>query len=101
MRQVLTESVLLSVLGGIAGLGVAYVSSRFMLALAFPNARNMPISARPSLQILGFAFLISLITGVLFGAAPAWLSSHTQPAEALKEPDEARAIGLRFRNEHS
>jgi predicted permease len=84
MRQVLTESVLLSVLGGIAGLGVAYVSSRFMLALAFPNARNMPISARPSLQILGFAFLISLITGVLFGAAPAWLSSHTQPAEALR-----------------
>ena len=84
MRQVLTESVMLSILGGIAGLGIAYVSSRFMLALAFPDARNMPISASPSLQILGFAFLVSLITGVLFGAAPAWLSSRTQPAEALR-----------------
>jgi predicted permease len=84
MRQVLTESVLLSIFGGIAGLGVAYAGSRFLLALAFPDARNMPISASPSPQILGFAFLISLATGILFGAAPAWLSSHTQPAEALR-----------------
>jgi predicted permease len=84
MRQVLTESVLLSCLGGIAGLGIAYAGSRFMLLLAFPDSRNSPISASPSLEILGFAFLVSLITGILFGAAPAWLSSHTQPAEALR-----------------
>jgi predicted permease len=84
MRQVLTESVLLSALGGVAGIGVAYAGSRFILTLAFPDARNMPVSASPSLQVLGFAFLISLITGMLFGAAPAWLSSHTQPAEALR-----------------
>ena len=55
-----------------------------MLTLAFPDSRNMPITASPSLQVLGFAFLVSLITGILFGAAPAWLSSHTQPAEALR-----------------
>jgi predicted permease len=36
------------------------------------------------LPVLGFAFLISLLTGVLFGTAPAWLSSHAQPAEALR-----------------
>jgi len=84
IRQVLTESVLLSVVGGVAGLGVAYAGSRFILTLAFPDSRNMPISASPSLQVLGFAFLISLITGILFGAGPAWLSSHTQPAEALR-----------------
>jgi predicted permease len=84
MRQILTESVLLSILGGLAGLGVAYAGSRFILALAFPDSRNMPISADPSLPVLGFAFLISLMTGVLFGAGPAWLSSHTQPAEALR-----------------
>jgi hypothetical protein len=34
--------------------------------------------------VLGFAFLVSLVTGVLFGTAPAWLSSHAQPAEALR-----------------
>jgi predicted permease len=44
----------------------------------------MPIDASPSPVVLGFAFLVSLVTGVLFGAAPAWLSSHAQPAEALR-----------------
>jgi predicted permease len=44
----------------------------------------MPVSASPSLPVLGFAFLASLITGVLFGVGPAWLSSHAQPAEVLR-----------------
>ena len=44
----------------------------------------MPVDASPSLAVLGFAFLVSLITGVLFGSAPAWMSSHAQPAEALR-----------------
>jgi predicted permease len=84
VRQILTESVLLSLLGGLAGLAVAYGGSRTILALAFPEARNLPIDASPSLSILGFAFLVSLITGILFGVGPAWLSSHAQPAEALR-----------------
>ncbi len=83
-RQILTESTLLSCIGGLAGLAVAYLGSRTILALAFPDARNMPIEASPSLEVLGFAFLVSLVTGVLFGTAPAWLSSHAQPAEALR-----------------
>jgi predicted permease len=84
IRQILTESVLLSCLGGLAGLAVAYAGSHTILALAFPDARHMPISASPSLPVLGFAFLVSLLTGMLFGAGPAWLSSHAQPAEALR-----------------
>ena len=84
MRQILTESVLLSLLGGAAGLAVAYAGSHMMLALAFPNARNMPVDATPSVPILAFAFMISLLTGVIFGTAPAWLSSHAQPADALR-----------------
>ncbi len=84
MRQILTESILLSCIGGLAGLVVAYLGSHSILALAFPDARNMPVDASPSPVVLGFAFLISLITGVLFGTAPAWLSSHAQPAEALR-----------------
>ena len=83
-RQILTESVLLSCIGGLAGLALAYGGSRTILALAFPDARNMPIDASPSLEVLGFAFLVSLLTGVLFGTAPAWISSHAQPAEALR-----------------
>jgi macrolide transport system ATP-binding/permease protein len=84
VRQILTESVLLSLIGGLAGLAVAYALSRMILALAFPQSLHMPIQAGPSLPVLGFAFLISLVTGVVFGIAPAWLSSHAQPAEALR-----------------
>ncbi len=84
VRQILVESVLLSFIGGIAGLGVAYLGCRSILAVAFPEAHNMPVDAKPSLTVLGFAFLVSLVTGVLFGAGPAWLSSHAQPAEALR-----------------
>ncbi len=84
LREILTESIVLSCLGGLIGLIVAYAGCRTILALVFPDARHMPISASPSLPVLGFALLISVITGVLFGAAPAWLSFHAQPAEALK-----------------
>jgi predicted permease len=82
--QILTESVLLSLIGGFAGLAVAYAGSHMMLALAFPNARNMPVHANPSVPVLAFAFMISLLTGVIFATAPAWLSSHAQPADALR-----------------
>jgi predicted permease len=84
IRQILTESIILSVPGGLAGVAVAYGGSRLILALAFPGAHNMPVDASPSLPILGFAFLVALVTGILFGAGPAWLSSHAQPAEALR-----------------
>jgi predicted permease len=84
IRQIVTESVLLSCFGGFAGLAVAYAGSHTILALAFPDARNMPISASPSWMVLGFAFAVSLVTGILFGAGPAWLSSHAQPAEVLR-----------------
>jgi len=84
IRQILTESILLGCIGGLVGLVVAYAGSHTILALAFPDARNMPISASPSLPVLGFAFLVSLLTGILFGTAPAWISSHAQPAEALR-----------------
>ena len=84
MRQILTESILLSCIGGVAGLAVAYGGTHTILALAFPDARNMPVDPNPSLPILAFAFLISLVTGILFGTAPAWMASHAQPAEALR-----------------
>ena len=82
--QSLIESVLLAVAGGIIGIGIAYLGARTILSLAFPEATQMPIEASPSPVILGFAFLLSLITGVIFGIVPAWISSHADPAEALR-----------------
>jgi predicted permease len=84
IRQSLTESLVLSVFGGLLGLGVAYFGVKTMVFLTFHRATSVPIDATPSLPVLAFAFGLSLITGVIFGTAPAWLTSHADPAEALR-----------------
>ena len=83
-RQLLTESIVLSIISGMAGLIVAYAGTRMLLAMAFPGAQNVPIEARPSGMVLVFAFGISLLTGILFGVAPAWITSNANPADALR-----------------
>ena len=84
ISQFLTESVVLACLGGIAGLIVAFGGTRMLLALAFPDSPDLPIHANPSLAVLGFAIGVSLLTGVVFGLAPAWTTSRAEPAEALR-----------------
>jgi macrolide transport system ATP-binding/permease protein len=93
IRQLLTESTVLAVLGGIAALGVSYLGTRMLLALAFPGEQNVPIHAGPSLAVLGFAFGISLITGVLFGVAPAWIAAQAEPTDALRTSTRTAAGG--------
>jgi predicted permease len=84
VRQMLTESVLLGCFGGLAGLAVAYAGTHVILALAFPDSPNLTIHASPSLPVLAFAFLLSLLTGVVFGIVPALITSHADPAETLR-----------------
>ena len=84
VTQALVESVLLSVAGGIAGLVVAMGAARLLLALAFSHAQFLPISTTPSLLVLAFAFGLALVTGIVFGAAPAWFATRTDPVEALR-----------------
>ena len=84
VRQLLTESIVLSIVSGMAGLLVAYAGTRMLLAMAFPGAQNVPIDASPSGVVLAFAFAISLLTGILFGVAPAWITSNAKPADALR-----------------
>jgi predicted permease len=84
IRQSLTESVVLSVMGGAEGLGVAFLGVKAIVAMSFRGAKFVPIDAAPSLPVLGFAFALSLLTGALFGMAPAWLATHADPAEALR-----------------
>jgi macrolide transport system ATP-binding/permease protein len=84
IRQILTESLILSTIGGAVGMAVAFFGSRAMLALAFPLAPDLPVSARPSWVELAFAFGISILTGLLFAAAPAWVSTNAQPADASR-----------------
>jgi predicted permease len=84
IRQSLTESVVLSVMGGAAGMLIAVLGVKLIVALAFRSAQFVPINASPSLPVLAFAFGVSLLTGLLFGTAPAWFASHAEPAEALR-----------------
>ncbi|HLJ76502.1 MAG TPA: ABC transporter permease [Acidobacteriaceae bacterium] len=92
--QALTESVVLAVLGGAAGIGVAYLGARMLLRLAAGHS-YLPISPAPSLEVLGFALGVSLLTGVLFGVAPAWMTAHADPIEALRGANRStRASGL-------
>ena len=84
IRQTLTESILLSIFGGLAGLAVAYLGVKAVVALAFHGAKFVPIAATPSLPVLAFAFVLSLVTGAIFGTAPAWLATHADPVEALR-----------------
>ena len=84
VMQALMESVLLAIGGAIAGLVVAMAAARLLLALAFQSAHFLPISTAPSLLVLGFAFALALITGIIFGAAPAWFATRTDPADALR-----------------
>lgn len=83
VSQALLESILLAIGGALTGLVVAIASARLLLALAFRDAHFLPVSVAPSFAVLGFAFLLALVTGVIFGAAPAWLATRTDPAEAL------------------
>ena len=84
ISQTLTESLLLAIAGSVAGLLVAFVAVRMLLRLAFHTAHFLPISATPSMMVLAFAFLLALVTGVIFGAAPAWFATRTNPADALR-----------------
>ncbi|SPE35758.1 conserved membrane hypothetical protein [Candidatus Sulfopaludibacter sp. SbA3] len=87
MRQPLIESILLSLFGGAAGMAAALAGTRLILRFAFPSLPGLagvPISASPSLPVLLFAFVTSLVTGVAFGIAPAWMATRVDPMEALR-----------------
>jgi predicted permease len=96
VRQLLTESVLLSALGGLLGLLISYLGAHALLALAFPDQHNMPVNASPSPLVIGYSFALSLLTGVLFGLAPALMAARTQPAEALRSNARTTAQGASF-----
>ncbi len=97
VRKALVESLLLGLLGGIAGLVIAYAGTTMILHLAFSGPNNyVPIEAAPSLPVLLFALAISLITGICFGVAPAWVTSHADPIEAMRGANRSTAKKTAF-----
>lgn len=84
LRAQLAESILLAFVGGAAGLLLAVYSTRAMVLIAFRGSDYVPVSTSLSWPVLFFTFLISLVTGVIFGVGPAWIASHSDPAEAMR-----------------
>jgi predicted permease len=84
VTQALVESVLLAVAGGVAGLFVAIGTARLLVALSFAGSAFVPIDTRPAPMVLAFAFGLAFVTGLVFGAAPAWFATHTDPIDALR-----------------
>jgi putative ABC transport system permease protein len=96
LRKSLVECVMLATIGGALGVGVAYAGTRLILHLAFriggPN-NYVPVSAIPSLPVLLFTLGISVLTGIIFGILPGWITSHADPIEALRGAGRSLAGG--------
>ena len=84
VTQALVESLVLAVAGALAGLAVAMGASRLLIALAFSGVAFVPIDTGSSLPVLAFAFGVALATGLVFGVAPAWFATRTDPVDALR-----------------
>jgi predicted permease len=91
--EALIESVVLAVCGAVVGLVVAIGAARMLLALAFVGVTTLPIDVMPSPLVLTFAIGLALVTGVLFGAAPAWFATRTDPIEALRTTGRSMSDG--------
>jgi putative ABC transport system permease protein len=93
MRQFLTEGVLLSVAGGAVGVATAWLGLDLLGRLAFaflPRSSEINLD----LRVLGFTLLISLLTSVMFGIAPAVMALQTNVQEALKDGGKSSAQGF-------
>lgn len=85
LRQVLTESLLLSSLGGIAGFALGYLGRNIIPHLLSSAWRPAPLTARFDLRIFAFTATVSILTAILFGLAPAWQATRTDVNTALKD----------------
>jgi predicted permease len=96
LRQMFTESLLLSLAGGVAGLALGYLGRNAIPRLLSSAWETSTTDIPFDWKIFGFTAAISLLTGILFGLAPAWQASRTQVSSGLK--DSALSVTQRSRN---
>jgi putative ABC transport system permease protein len=98
VRQLLTESILLSVAGGVAGLGLGLIGIRALLAVntaGLPRLGDQGTLVGADWRVLLFTLIVSIATGVLFGLIPALQSSRTDLSATLKESSGRTGTGFR------
>lgn len=96
LRQLLTESILLGVLGGALGLLIAAWGSRALVSLFSPDANRMAFEVVINARVFAYTAALSLLTGVLFGLIPAWRGARADLMAAMKQ----RTSGGNDRNSH-
>jgi predicted permease len=84
VRQVLTETLVLSLAGGAAGYALAFVLSQALSRWRAPMDFPVQMDVNPDWRVLLFAFAVSIVAGALFGSAPAWRASKTDANAVLK-----------------
>src|SRR5579871_6327391 len=100
IRQLLTESVMLSLAGGVLGLAAGYAGIRAILSVSPGNIPRIGLhgtSVKLDWRVLGFTFAISILTGILFGLVPALQSSRADLSSTLKESSSRSGSGLRHK----
>ena len=97
IRQLLTESVLLSFLGGAVGCLFAYWGTSLLISLITSTGNTISLSTDPDWRVAGFTTGVCLVTGILFGMAPAWRAARTDLALGLRQSSQAvQSAGLRL-----
>jgi len=84
VRQTLTECLLLSIVGGLLGIAVAYWCSAIFPKWASSGATPIPLSLAPDARVLIFSTFVALLTTIVFGLAPALQCTRVEPVRALK-----------------
>jgi len=84
IRQLLIESLLLSALGGLLGLGLAFAATKLIASANLQNIARLS-EARIDGSVLAFTLVITTVTGLIFGLAPAWWSSRVNLTNRIKD----------------
>jgi predicted permease len=85
IRQLLTESLVLALIGGALGLAVAFLGTRVLVAMVSSGSETIHLPFHIDFQMLGFTVAISLLTGVFFGLAPSLRATRVSLSNTLKE----------------
>ncbi len=93
LRQMLTESLLLSSIGGVAGLGLGYLGRNVIPRLLASPSQPAMTQVDFDWQVFAFSAGLSLVTGVLFGIVPAWRATRSDGNTAMSDADHATAGG--------
>jgi putative ABC transport system permease protein len=91
VRQLLTESLLLAIAGGTAGIGVGYLGVSFLRAIPIPSDFPLSLGAEMDMRLLAFSLVASLATGVAFGLVPALRATRGDLAASIKAGDSGPA----------